>query len=231
MKGIKVLLGLSITAVGISAVSLGVASSNKTSLNTVTAAAPTNQRRIWIVNNDNWWKENNYGAEVSNGSQTVVTSKVEIILSDYYPGGLGFVDVTIPNATSALTVRILNDVTDTEHGNYKQTVELNLPAFGGADVIWMNSGETWDSVHEWNDRNASVGTTNGFSGDQLGVILSKFDTCSSATTNGYNAFPQLKTNMFDKTASGAFDTYVYGQSTYTCRDYADAMSERHEANK
>ncbi len=229
MKGIKVLLGLSITAVGISAVSLGVASTNKTSLNTVSAAAPTNQRRIWILNNDNWWVDNIYGVEVSNGVDKVYTSAVDVVLPSYYHG-FGFVDVSIANATSALSVRVLYNAANHEYSENNQTVELNLPAFGGADVIWMHSGTVMDSGISYNCRNATVGTTNGFGGTELGKVLAKYNTCSSATTNGYNAFPQLKTNIFDKTDSGAFDALVEGQSTYTCRDYADGMKTRYEAD-
>lgn len=228
MKGIKLVLGLSIATIGVGAISFGVVSTNNLSINLANAEGPTNQRRIWIINNDNWWTDNKYCAEVSNGVSTVFTAKVEIVLSDYYKG-LGFVDVDITNATSALSVKIFYDVDNHSYADYNQTVSLSLPALGGEDVIWMNSGHTAEGGYEC--RNASLGTTNGFSGDQLGVILSKYDTCSNAVTNGYNAFPQLKTNFFDKTDSGAFDAKVYGQDVYTCRDYADGMSERYEANK
>ena len=225
MKGIKVLLGLSITAVGISAVSLGVASTNKTSLNTVSASAPTNQRRIWIINNHDWWVDNNFFVYAWNDSGDCNTAKVTNVLAQYdYYHGFGYVDVSLTNATSAFKLRVVNS-----WGDYGQTVVLNIPALGGEDVVWMNSGNTWDATENRHDRDASLGTTNGFNGGQLAFILSKFDTCSDAVTNGYNAYPQLKPNFFDKTSSSVFSTEIPGDEDYTIQDYIDGMYARYSA--
>lgn len=186
------------------------------------AAAPTNTRRVWIINNDNWWTDNNFYLHAWNANGNVTTGKVTNVLSDYFHG-LGYIDVTLAGAASSLNVIVRNG----DWGNYNQTVSLSLPALGGEDTIWMNSGTTWaDDRH---NRNASVGTTSGFSGAQLAVIMSKYDTCSSANTNGYNSYPQMETNFFLKTEQSAFSTKVYGQDVYTIQDYVDGMYERYNA--
>ena len=148
-----------------------------------------------------------------------------MVLNDYYHG-LGYVDVTLADAATSLDVIVVNS-----WGDYGQTVTLSLTALGDEDVVWLNSGGIWDASESRNNRNASLGTTNGFSGAQLGVILSKYNTCSANNTNGYNAYPQMETNFFLKTDQSEFSALVYGQNTYTCQDYVDGMYERYNANK
>lgn len=191
----------------------------------VRAAAPTNTRRVWILNNDNWWIDNNFYVYAWNANGNDTTSKVTNVLSDYYYG-LGYCDVTLTGATTDLKVIIRNG----NWGDYNQTVTIDLGEFGSDDVVWMNSGSTWNSTDNRNDRNASHGTTTGFSGAQLAVIMSKYDTCSSNNTNGYHAYPQVKLNFIDETSTSALSTKVYGQDVYTIQDYLDAMEERHLAN-
>ena len=127
-------------------------------------------------------------------------------------------------ATTSLNLRIV-------HGNWgseSQTQALTLPAFGSDDVVWMNSGLIWDSSENRNDRKASLGTTTGFSGEQLGVVMSKYDSCSDANTNGYNAYPQVNTNFIVPTDDDQLDTLVYN-STYTIRQHLAGMYERYSA--
>ena len=237
MKGIKVLLGLSITAVGVGAVSLGVASTNKASLNTVTAAAPTNQRRIWVVDNNgdssdtNWWTGKTFYAYAWNANGTVEVKFDEMVLDDY-GCGLHYVDITLAAATTSLNViiRVGDDTAPYSWGNNNQSGEAYLGALGTADVVYLNNGVFWESNPGRNSRNISLGKA-GASAAQLAVIASKYDTCSAAVTNGYHAFEQFETDFYNPTDDPARDTtMVYGQSTYTIKDCYDGMKARHEAN-
>lgn len=197
------------------------------------AAAPTNQRRVWLIDNNgnsgdtSWWTGSTMYIYYWNASGSGEIKVSEEVLSDYYKG-LWYVDISLANVTTSLNVivRVGNDSGAYNWGNNNQTFTQPLGALGEADSIWLNNGVTWDSSEGRNSRQASIGTTNGFSGDQLAVVMSKYDTCSSNTTNGYNAYSQMKTNFFDKTDSSAFSTKVYGQDVYTIQDYVDAMAAR-----
>lgn len=197
------------------------------------AAAPTNQRRVWLIDNNgnagetSWWTGSTMYIYYWNASGSGEIKVSEEVLSDYYKG-LWYVDISLANVTTSLNVivRVGNDSGAYNWGNNNQTFTQPLGALGDADTIWLNNGVTWDSSENRNSRQASIGTTNGFSGDQLAVVMSKYDTCSSNTTNGYNAYSQMKTNFFDKTDSSAFSTKVYGQDVYTIQDYVDAMAAR-----
>lgn len=197
------------------------------------AAAPTNQRRVWLIDNNgnsgdtSWWTGSTMYIYYWNASGSGEIKVSEEVLSDYYKG-LWYVDISLANVTTSLNVivRVGNDSGAYSWGNNNQTFTQPLGALGDADTIWLNNGVTWDSSENRNSRQASIGTTNGFSGDQLAVVMSKYDTCSSNTTNGYNAYSQMKTNFFDKTDSSAFSTKVYGQDVYTIQDYVDAMAAR-----
>ena len=226
MKLNNTLLGAGLALLGATTFAVALADGVKPSLlaNRVKAAAPTDTRRVWIINNDNWWTDNNFYLHAWNSNGNVTTSKVTNILSDYYHG-LGYIDVTLTGAANSLNVIVRNGA----WGNNNQTVALDLGAIGSGDTVWMNSGVTWNSTDQRNDRNASKGTTNGFSGAQLAVIMSHYDTCSSANTNGYNSYPQMETNFFLKTAQSEFSTKVYGQDVYTIQDYVDAMYARYNA--
>lgn len=224
MKTLKTVLTIALSTVGLgSAVALGVSSGSNVKFLSASATAPTNTRRIWILNNDNWWTDNNYWVYAWNdngnyGSSS--TTKINMVLPSYYHG-LGYADITLTDAANSLKVRIVNS-----WGDYGQTVVLNLPALGGEDVIWMNSGGTYDSTEKRNDRNASLGATNGFNGSEFTTLLNEYDTCSSANTNGYNAYPQVKKVFADPTNdSSAFTAVV--KNSYTVQDYLDAMSTRY----
>ena len=224
-KKILVLLALAPITAGVVTVA---AVNSASALNKVDAATmPSNTRRIWIINNDNWWTDNDYYAYAWNAKGNATSSAVNIVLSDAYHG-FGYVDIELEDATSAINVIIRDG--GTTWGNNNQTVTVALPAFGGADTIWLSSGVTWNGTDNRNDRNASAGTTNGFSAIQLHWILvnGHFDTCSAANTNGYNAYPQMKTNIFDKTDVDLTGEIVSG--TYSVQDYIDGMSARYTKN-
>ena len=67
---------LATTALGAGAVTV-VASNNVKKFEPTNAAAPTNTRRIWIINNDNWWTDNNYYVHAFNENGKVDTSKLQ----------------------------------------------------------------------------------------------------------------------------------------------------------
>ena len=228
MKGLKAILGITLAATTIGGAAAFAATRNLNSLQKAKATPATNTRRIWIINNDNWWTENTFYVYAWRGDLAEATpyssDPVTSVLSDYYHGLL-YADIEYDSATTDL--KVIVRYSGTEWGDYNQTVTLSLGTLGTADTIYLNSGSTQNpDANNKLSRNASIGVTNGFSGEQLAVIMSKYNTCSSASSNGYNAFPQLKTNFFDNTNPGAFDAKVYGQDKYTCRDYADAMRDR-----
>ena len=227
------LTGAIALSTGIAILSQGVVSSSPSLLHVSKAAAPTNQRRLWIIDNNgssgstSWWTGSTMYVYYWNASGSGTIKVSEEVLSDYYKG-LWYVDITLTNVTTSLNliVRVGNNDGPYDWGNNNQTFTQSLGALGTADTVWLNDGVTWDGGEGRNSRNASIGTTNGFSGAQLSVVMSKYNTCSSNTTNGYNAYSQMKTNFFDKTDSSAFSTKVYGQDVYTIQDYVDAMASR-----
>ena len=227
---------LATTALGAGAVTV-VASNNVKKFEPTNATAPTNTRRLWIINNNgnssdtNWWNIM-YAHIWTNDPNTFVEYKVtEKVLADYY-WGLWYVDVTFADAATSLNViiRAGDDNGPYSWGNKNQSFTQSLGALGTADTIWLNNGVSWNSGENRNDRNTSLGTTNGFDGPQLGSILSHYHTCSANNTDGYNSYPQMETNFFLKTDHSAFSTLVYGQSKYTCQDYVDGMYTRYNAN-
>ena len=232
------------SATGLVALSASVAffSNNKITLNRtgfVKAAAPTNTRRIWIVDNNgnngdtNWWTGSTLYAYAWTSQAAATEFKVtQEVLSDYYKG-LWYVDVTLTGVTTDLSVivRVGNDSGAYSWGNNNQTFTQPLGEFGDSgDVIWLNNGVTWDGDNNRNSRSASIGSTSGLSAAQLAVVMSKYNTCSSANTNGYHAYPQVVKDFIDPSDPSEFSTKVYGQDVYTIQDYLDAMEERHLAN-
>ena len=226
------LAGVTALSAGIVILSQNNNSFDISSLHVSNAAAPTNQRRVWIIDNNgsssetSWWGSHSLFIHYWNDKGGGEIPANEKVLSDYYKG-LWYFDVSLEDVTTSLCLIVrVGDDEPMSWGNNNQTFTLELGAIGTADTIWLNDGVTWDGKENRNNRNASIGTTNGFSGDQLAVVMSKYNTCSSNTTNGYNAYSQMKTNFFDKTDSAAFSTKVYGQDVYTIQDYVDAMAAR-----
>ena len=233
MNNLKLVLGISLSTIGLVGATVGASLVNNRfdgGLLAANAEVPTNTRRIWIRNNDNWWTDNDYYAyawvgEGGSGNDTT-SAAVHMVLTDYYYG-LGYVDITLPNATSGIKVIIRDG--GTSWGNNNQTVTVTLGEFGTGDVIHLNSGVTWNGADNRNDRNASVGTTDGFSAQQLKWILINggIDTCSSANTNGYNAYPQMNVNFFEPTNVDLTGEIV--SDTYSVQDYIDGMYARYSA--
>ena len=227
--------GLTVSSLSVAAAtSSNIAGFNRNGV--AKAAAPTNTRRIWIIDNNgnssdtSWWTGSTLYVYYWNANGNGTAKVTEEVLSDYYKG-LWYVDITLTAATTSLNVivRVGNDSGVYDWGNNNQTFTQPLGSFGDEDTIWLNNGVSWDSSENRNSRQASIGTTNGFSAAQLAVIMSKYNTCSSANTNGYNAYPQLNVNFIEKTDSSAFSTKVYGQDTYTIQDYIDGMYARYSA--
>ena len=236
MKTLKTTLAIVLSTVGLgSAVALGVSSGNNVKFLSVSATAPTNTRRIWIVDNNgddgnsSFWTGKTMYAYAWTTQNNGVTVKVTNKVLDDYSRGLWYVDVSLENAaTDALKViiRIGDDNGAYAWGNNNQTFTQSLPAFGEEDTIWLNNGVTYDDGSGRNSRNASIGTA-GCSAAQLAVVMSKYNTCSTANTNGYNAYPQVDTNFIKTSDASVMSTKVYGQDVYTIQDYIDAMSTRY----
>ena len=207
MKGIKVLLGLSITAVGLTAVGAGVfATQSNNSFAKVNAADFSNMtitRRIWFVNNDNWWTADKlyvhaYGGSLAADAWSGEASKIY----DAYYYGLYYADITAKGIGSAITVQIKNGSGDTDQF---YTVGVSLPALSSkeVDVVWLNSGLT-DNHRNANKKEA--GGTSGF----VATILEHELTCDASYAYGYNAYPQLLAN-FITPSSG--EITQYGEQT------------------
>lgn len=233
------ILGIALSATSLGAgVAFAAVNNSNYKMKEATAAVPTNTRRIWIIDNNggdsstSWWTGSTMYVYVWNGSGSNTYKVEHKVLDDYYKG-YWYVDISFASVTTSVNVivRVGDSSNPYGWGNNNQTFTQSLGALGEADTIWLNNGVTWDSSENRNSRNASIGTSNGFSGAQLASVLSHFDTCSSANTNGYNAYPQMETNVFLKTTQSAFSTKVYGQDTYTCQDYVDGMYTRYNANK
>ena len=236
---IKLLLVAGIASAGLVSTTVGVAAMahQEGPIDIVrrhNATMPTNTRRIWIVNNDNWWTDNNYWVYAWNGNGNYgssVTTKVTMVLpEDGQPNGfyhgLGYADITLAGATSSLNVRIVN-----EWGDWGQTVTLSLPAYGTeADVVWMNSGGTWDSGENRNDRNASYGATQMYTTAQMSILLGIYNTCDPSNTFGYNAYPQLNYDFFINTN----DEIKKSEETladYDYEEYVEAGKDYSKINK
>ena len=231
----SVLGGLTVSSVSVAAISSNsVINIGRNGV--AKAAAPTNTRRIWIIDNNgnasetSWWTGSTLYVYYWNANGDGTAKVTNEVLSDYYKG-LWYVDLTLTGITTSVNLifRIGDSSNPYSWGNNNQTFTQPLGAFGGADTIWLNNGVTWDSDNNRNSRQASISTTNGFSDLQLAVVMSKYNTCSSANTNGYNAYPQLDYNFIQKTDSSVFGTKVYGQDTYTIQDYIDGMYARYSA--
>lgn len=200
------------------------------------AAAPTNTRRIWLVNNGgyntdvNWWTKENLVVHVYHEGQNdaIDVKGATLAATDYYQG-LWYVDVELANVTTSIKVIVGQDLDDSgieiDWGNNNQTGALELPAFGtDADVIWLQDGNWWDSEEKRNSRNANV-TTAGLGGSQLAEVLSGYKTCDPSNTNGYNAYPQLEKSILDACSAEAkaystsfadydYDAYVQAGKSY-----------------
>lgn len=224
----KIILIAGLASVGLVSVTLGVAATADIKpvdiVRRHNATMPTNTRRIWLVNNhgDNsdlsWWTNANLVVHVWNASGTIDVKGATVVLgSDYYKGGLVYVDITLTNATGELHAIVgqdLNGNGEISWGDNNQTQQVDLQAFGtSADVIWLQNTRYQDSYqnNRWT-RNANAAAA-GMSDTQLAAVLAKYNTCDVQNTYGYNGYPQLKKDFFD-----ACDAAVLA-STTTLADY------------
>ena len=177
-------------------------------------------RRVYFVNNDNWWTSDTlyvhaYGGSIAGDIWSGAATK----MYDSYNYGLYFADISGVGVGSAITVQIKNDSGSTD--DY-YTVGVALPALSAksSDVLWLNSGLT--DGH----RNASKGTAGGTSG-QVASFLNFVVTCSDSYANGYNAYPQLYAN-FIQPSQGELD--AYGNGTYVedkdAEDHAYTVNQK-----
>ena len=141
----KILLVAGLASVGLVSVTLGVAATADIKpvdiVRRHNATMPSNTRRIWLVNNhgDNsavsWWTPENLVIHVWNdGGALDVKGATQVLGSDYYKGGLLYIDIELVNATSALHLIAGQDLNDEgieiDWGNNNQTQQVDLPAFG-----------------------------------------------------------------------------------------------------
>ena len=186
------------------------------------ASVPTGTRRIFLVNNhgDNgnvsWWTKEKLVLHVWNDTETKdIKGATEVLGTDFYKGGLWYVDISIANATSALHLIAGQDTNGDGTINWdsnNQTWSQDIPAYGTADLVFLNNDVSWDSANNRNNRGVSVGTS-GLSSGQLAALLAKYNTCDSSNTYGYNAYPQLKVDFLDSCEAGVL------ASTDTLADY------------
>ena len=226
MKGLKAILGITLAATTIGGAAAFAATRNLNSLQKATATAPTNTRRIWIINNDNWWTDNDYYVYAWNSNGSTNSSAVTMVLGGYYHG-LGFVDITLAGATTELSVIVRDGYTD--WGNNNQTVTINLGILGDGndnegDTIWLNSGVTWNYQDNRNDRNASTGITTGFAADELATIFTKgeYIPCNASNQFGYNSYYQMNKNFYGPTDADLTEEIV--EAPYTVQNYIDTMA-------
>lgn len=219
MKGIKLVLGLSIGALGTGALGAGFFATQNSNFARVDAADFSNMtitRRIWFVNNADWWTTNPLYVHAWGGSlETDQWSGVASKIYDSYYHGLYYADITAKGIGSAINVQIKNG--DGSESDY-YTCGVALPALSSkeADVIWMNSGKDGNG-----NRNASKGSAGGTSGF-VATILEHELTCDASYAYGYNAYPQL---LVDFITPSAGEITQYGNQTmvddFSYEDYVE----------
>lgn len=218
----KGVLALSFAAAAVLGTSVMIARKGASlSLSPVMADPVSETRRVWILSNTgntdsntSWWDSSTLWVYAWNSSGNTTVSATKLI-SGYY-NGLSYADVTIDGCSTDLKViiRVGNASAPYSWGNNNQTFTQDLGKIGDEDVVWLNNGVTWDSSNGRNNRNSSKGTTNGFSESDMGTILALYDVCSASYANGYNSYPQMKTNFFDKTGTASWTGMQVGTETY-----------------
>ena len=231
MKGIKIILGLSITAIGASAVGVGiVAAQNNKAPIVQTNAATFNydansvfQRRIYFVNNDNggtWYKGWNLEAQVWYGDiYSGFVSCTEIYGEYYYCVDFTSEIAGFLGGDLHIQFRVLN-------GTYQYTDWCyNIPSLGNKafDVVYVNNGYP------------SLGLTVDV-GDNTGIISSVLDhykTCQTDYAKGYYGYPQLYVDFIspNQTAINKYgDTTMCEEGTVSINDKIAKLSSMYTAN-
>ena len=191
LKILGAIAGLSVASVGAMA-GVAVAQNSGKFVGTKAETVQTT-RRVWVVNNDNWWvptQEKPDSAHVYAFVDENDRDEVPInwIMTDY-SCGLGYADIAI---------RFTTIIFKPAAGWTNQSVDLTLSdpiktLAGAGDVYYLNSGTT--NGQESGNRNVSKGTA-GMSKDQLKYFLSFFDTCDESYADGYNAYPQMMVDFY-----------------------------------
>lgn len=231
MKGIKVLLGLSITAVGLTAVGAGIAiTQNEKSAIVQTNAATFNydannvfQRRIYFVNNDNggyWYQGWNLEAQVWYGSTySGFVGCTEIYGKYYYCVDFTSEVVGFLGGDLHIEFRVLD-------GTYKYTSTCyNIPAIDkkSFDVVYLNNGSP------------SLGSTVdvGENTDIIASVLDHYQTCTTNYASGYYGYPQLLVDFItsNQTAiNNHGDTTMCEEGTYSINAKIAKLSSLYTAN-
>lgn len=184
----------------------------------------TIKRRVYIVNNDNYWGSNWTEANMAtlyvhawslkdDSNKTTAPVATTLLMDDVQINSVNrnlyYADVEFKGAAHEIGVIVsINDQL------LVKTIDVSLPALNSAlgDVVYLNNGLTDGN------RNASVGSIGTFSEGNAAYFLSNYNTCSDAYTNGYNAYPQIVKDFYNITA-------VYGETPvkdYAYEDYVAA---------
>ena len=236
MKSLKVVLGIAITAVGVSSVAVVGAVNNKTSL--VHANEPevpfefdvdnVTTRRIYYVNNNNnghWYKGTALYVYAWNASANSGLVQSHLLYEDYSDwGGIWYADVSFTGCGGQFSIKFSSQ----SDWNGGQTGELhNVPALSSknADVIYVNNGSP------------SYGSA-GMSASQLKSVLDQIHTCTKSYANGFYAYPQLNANFFS-VSQGAIngdgqttlidDVDVEGNDGYTVANKVKELKDQFDA--
>jgi|GEM_PF-3781901 len=190
VKILGAMAGLSVASVGALA---GVAVANSAANLTPTKAETVQTtRRIWVVNNDNWWVPTLEQSDSAHVYAFVDENDhdefpINWIMTDY-SHGLGYVDIAI-----RFTTIIFKPAADWKNQSVNLTLSDPITKLANAgDVYYLNSGTNESPNY---NRNVSKGTA-GMSSSQLAWFLSFFNTCSASYANGYNAYPQLMVDFY-----------------------------------
>lgn len=178
-------------------------------------------RRIYFVNNDNYWGEGwteeamaqlyVHAWQESDGAyKTESLVPATRYMTDVLYG-LYYADVTFAGAGDRIGMLIRT--TD----NWDTGVQSNgaiLPALWSSspDVVYLNSGLTGGY------RNTSVGSLNVLGDGQMAYLLRNYQTCSAAYSDGYNAYPQV---LKDFCPEGK---WYEGSTTVTDYDYDEYVA-------
>lgn len=138
--------------------------------------AEQTSKRIWVVNNDNWWTNNIALWDATNSHHYDMQ-----MMCDDFEHGLLYADVPVNCAKIVLH--------NTENDWNMQTYDIVLKSWGEeSDVVWLNSG------NDNNHRPYSYGAAR-ISSANFAWLLSKIDSCDASYVDGYNAYPQLYWNF------------------------------------
>ena len=188
-KILGAIAGLSVASVGALA---GVAVANSAA-NLTPANAETVQttRRVWVVNNADWWTDGVVVHAWGGASEENITvTWLDFGEGNQYSHGLGYADLSVDS------VHILfksKNTWDYETCNYDLSGQID-GLDDSADAFYLNSGDYYNQDKKKNCRNSSIGSV-PMSEIQLATLFSYVTTCESSYAVGWNAYPQLLVNF------------------------------------